>query len=182
METTLIVPGLRNSGPEHWQTWLQARLPAARRVEQADWERTWLPDWARRVREEIDAAPGPVWIVAHSFGCLATVRAGLLRPDRILGAFLVAPADPDRFGIPHHLLGEELGFPSLVVASDDDPWAKAEIAQRWAGRWGSRYLNIGRAGHINAESGHGPWHEGAALFEEFRGVVRLRKQAEAAAI
>lgn len=177
METTLIIPGLRNSGPEHWQTWFESRLDGTRRVEQADWERTWLPDWAQRVKEEIDAAPGPVWVVAHSFGCLATVRAGLIRPERILGAFLVAPADPDRFRIPHILLGEPLPFPSLVVASDDDPWSRAETARFWAGRWGSRFLDIGPAGHINVDSGYGPWPDGLALFEEFRGTVRAQVSA-----
>ncbi|HZX32951.1 MAG TPA: alpha/beta hydrolase, partial [Rhodocyclaceae bacterium] len=69
MENVLIVPGLRNSGPDHWQTWFQSQLPATRRVEQDDWEKTCLSDWAQRVREAIDATPAPLWIIAHSFGC-----------------------------------------------------------------------------------------------------------------
>ena len=92
MATTLIVPGLRNSGPTHWQSWFETQLPATRRVEQADWERTCLSDWAARVRDEIDAIGDAVWIIAHSFGCLASVTAAFERADRILGALLVAPA------------------------------------------------------------------------------------------
>jgi len=173
MAKTLIVPGLRNSGPTHWQTWFEQQLPDTHRVEQADWERTCLADWATRVREEIDAIGESLWIVAHSFGCLATVSAAVERPDRILGALLVAPADPRRFDAPAASLSEKLRFPSLVVASSNDPWVQASAAEFWASRWGSGYLNIGEAGHINVDSGHGPWPEGLALFQQLRGAQAL---------
>ena len=179
MSTVLIVPGLRNSGPSHWQTWLQGLLPDVRRVEQDDWEKTCLSDWAARVREAIDAAAEPVWIVAHSFGCLASVTAGFTRPERIRGALLVAPADPERFGEPAVLLEERLAFPSLVVASSNDPWVRAPVAERWAQRWGSRYMNIGPAGHINVDSGHGPWPEGLALLRQLQsGLITENDNAE----
>jgi hypothetical protein len=168
MAKTLIVPGLRNSGPSHWQTWFETRLPDTRRVEQDNWERTSLPAWATRVREAIDAVGEPLWIVAHSFGCLATVTAAFERQDRILGALLVAPADPERFGEPTALLEQQLQFPSLVVASTTDPWVRASVAQYWAAQWGSEYLNIGDAGHVNVDSGHGPWPEGLRLFEQLQ--------------
>ena len=35
--TTLIVPGLNDSGPGHWQSWMESQLPDARRVRQIDW-------------------------------------------------------------------------------------------------------------------------------------------------
>ena len=168
MAKTLIVPGLRNSGPTHWQSWFESQLPDTRRVSQADWVSPCLSEWAARVREEIDAIGEPLWIVAHSFGCLASVTAGFVRPEQILGALLVAPADPQRFGEPTVLLEEKLQFPSLVVASSNDPWVKADAAQYWAEQWGSEYLNIGQAGHINIDSGHGPWPEGFRLFEQLR--------------
>ncbi|HEX6735673.1 MAG TPA: alpha/beta hydrolase [Azonexus sp.] len=172
MATTLIVPGLRNSGPTHWQSWFEEQLPDTRRVEQADWEITCLSDWAARVREAIDEAGKPVWIVAHSFGCLASVTAGFVRPQQVLGALLVAPADPQRFGEPSVLLEEKLQFPSLVVSSSNDPWVRANAAQHWSGVWGSDFVNIGEAGHINVDSGHGPWPDGLALFE------RLQRERE----
>lgn len=168
MGKVLIVPGLRNSGPTHWQSWLEALLPDTHRVEQADWERTCLSDWAARVREEIDAVGEPLWVVAHSFGCLAAVTAGLVRGERIRGALLVAPADPARFGEPTVLLEEKLPFPSLVVASENDPWVGARVAEHWAGQWGSDFVSVGAAGHINVDSGHGPWPEGLRLFERLR--------------
>lgn len=175
MAEILIVPGLRNSGPTHWQSWFEEQLPNTRRVEQANWEKTCLSDWAARVRDAIDAASEPVWIVAHSFGCLASVTAGFVRPEKVLGTLLVAPADPHRFGEPTVLLEERLGFPSLVIASSNDPWVKEDAARHWAEVWGGDFLSIGAAGHINVDSGHGPWPAGLELFD----ALRLRSQRHA---
>lgn len=168
MAEILIVPGLRNSGAAHWQTWFGEQLPNTRRVEQNDWGKADLSVWAARVRDAIDAASEPVWIVAHSFGCLASVTAAFVRQEKIRGALLVAPADPHRFGEPTALLEERLTFPSLVVASSNDPWVKDSIARQWADIWGSDFLNIGDAGHINVDSGHGPWPQGLQLFKELQ--------------
>jgi hypothetical protein len=168
METILIVPGLHNSGPGHWQTWFENSLTDTRRVEQADWERPCLTDWARRVCEVVAAQSEPVWVVAHSFGCLAAASAGLVCASRIRAALLVAPADPDRFGQAANLRHERLAFPSLVVASNNDPWVKHSVAEHWAGVWGSRYRNIGDAGHINVDSGHGPWPQGRGFLQELQ--------------
>ena len=171
METILIVPGLRNSGPRHWQTWFESKLAGAWRVEQANWERPFLSDWTARVCEAIDSHRGQVWIVAHSFGCLAAVSAGLVCADRIRAALLVAPADPARFGGAADLPQERLAFPSLVVASNNDPWVKPGVAEHWADVWGSSYQNIGDAGHINVDSGYGPWPQGLGFFRELRHEV-----------
>ncbi|AYH42924.1 alpha/beta hydrolase [Azoarcus sp. DN11] len=169
--TTLIVPGFHGSGPEHWQTWLEQRLPDARRVRGIDWEAPVLARWAAAVRREIDESPHSVWLVAHSFGCLASVVAAADRPERVAGALLVAPADPARFGPlglqeetpgPIDDLGPwlpqgQLGFPCAVIASTNDPWVRLTVAAYWADRWGARFINIGAAGHINVDSGFGAW-------------------------
>jgi predicted alpha/beta hydrolase family esterase len=176
-QSTLIVPGYHGSGPLHWQTWVETRLPGACRVRGIDWEQPILARWAGAVRDEIDAAPHAVWLVAHSFGCLASVVAAVDRPDKVAGALLVAPADPQRFGplgLRDAVAGDDeslapwlpqapLKCPSTVVASSDDPWVKLEAASYWAERWGSRLLDIGKAGHINADSGFGPWPDGLEL-------------------
>lgn len=178
--TTLIVPGLHGSGPDHWQSWIETQVPDARRVPEIDWERPTLARWANAVRDAIDASPGPVWVVAHSFGCLASVVAVADRPERVAGLMLVAPADPDRFTpaglrdateyhdqdslaqwIPRHALPA----PSLVVASTNDPWVRLSSAAYWADCWGSQLVDIGPAGHINVDSGHGPWPQGLCLLQ-----------------
>lgn len=176
MAGILIVPGLRDSGPGHWQSWFEHTLGNTQRVDQADWERPCLPEWAARVGEVIAAQNESIWVVAHSFGCLAAVCAGFVCPSRIRAALLVAPADPDRFGLATLLPQQRLIFPSMIVASNNDPWVKAGVAEHWARVWGSSYRNIGSAGHINVDSGHGPWPQGLAFFEELRReVLALRE-------
>jgi Serine hydrolase len=60
------------------------------------------------------------------------------RPDLPLAAaLLVAPADPDKFGVSASLPHAALGLPSTLVASDTDPWMSAAKAATWAGRWRS---------------------------------------------
>ncbi|MFA9441726.1 RBBP9/YdeN family alpha/beta hydrolase [Uliginosibacterium sp. sgz301328] len=168
MSTVLIVPGLHGSGPQHWQSWFESQLPGAVRVEQSDWETPYLPRWAGAVRRELDRANGHVWIVAHSFGCLASAHAAWDFRDRIAGVMFVAPADPDKFGVREMLPDQHLGFPSVVVASTNDPWVRLMKAAYLAERWGSHFINVGAAGHINIDSGFGPWPEGLRIFEQLR--------------
>ncbi len=177
-QSTLILPGYHGSGPTHWQTWMQDRLPGARRVTGIDWESPILSQWAEAARRSILEAPGPVWLVAHSFGCLTAVTASRGLGERIAGALLVAPADPERFSpngvrtgtrrngqrsLAVDLPSAPLPFPSLVVASRNDPWMRLETVEHWAGLWGSAVIDIGDAGHINIDSGFGPWPQGLAL-------------------
>ena len=166
MTTTLIIPGLNSSGLAHWQTWFETRLPDAVRVVQSDWKSADLPQWSRRVRREISRHEGPILIAAHSFGVLAAVQAAEDHRERIAGALLVAPADPDKFGVSEHLPQGQLGFPTTIVASLNDPWLSIDKAARLAARWGSNFIDIGAAGHINAETGFGPWPYGLALLQQ----------------
>jgi predicted alpha/beta hydrolase family esterase len=168
MDSILVIPGLRGSGSAHWQTWFESTVPGCRRVEQEDWADANLATWAQRVRSAIQSVSDPVWIVAHSFGCLAAVAAASVEGERVRGALLVAPADPRKFGISALVVEGKLGFPSLVVASENDPWVSLESAARLAVRWGSPLVNIGRAGHINVDSGFGPWPAGVELFNRLR--------------
>lgn len=174
--TTLIVPGFHGSGPAHWQTWMEGQLPDARRVGGIDWERPVLASWAAEVRREIDEAPGAVWLVAHSFGCLASVIAAADRPGKVAGLLLVAPAEPRRFSLfgtredypdgisvaqvlPHTPLASS----SILVASRNDPWLDFPRAVHLAEQWGSLLVDIGPAGHVNSDAGYGPWPTGLAL-------------------
>jgi len=88
------------------------------------------------------------------------------------GALLVAPADVDS---PRHTPDEvrsfspipmaRLPFPSVVVASSDDPFVALERATAFAAAWGSRLVTLPRGGHINADAGFGPWPEGRRLLD-----------------
>jgi predicted alpha/beta hydrolase family esterase len=178
MPTTLIVPGLKSSGPTHWQTWLERRVAGSIRVSQRDWNDPHLPDWSSRVRREIVRSTGPVFIAAHSFGTLAAVQAASDHAERIAGALLVAPADPESFGVAEFLPTKPLGFPVIVVASTNDPWMPFDGARRWSELWRADLINLGEAGHINADAGFGPWPEGLALLERLRRAAEFRSTAE----
>lgn len=173
MTTTLIVPGLNSSGSAHWQTWFETQLEDVVRVIQRDWKRADLPEWASRIRREISRQPGPVLIAAHSFGVLAAVQAAEDYRDRIAGLLLVAPADPEKFGVTDLLPAAPLGFPVTLVASTNDPWLGFERAAGLADVWGANLVNLGAAGHINAESGYGPWPYGLKLLQQLNNEYSL---------
>lgn len=160
----LIIPGLHNSEEGHWQSWLQMQYRSAKRVHQTCWHTPDLDAWAKQIKNTIARAPGQTtWIaVAHSFGCLALSR--YIDQQRAAGAdhhvgsaLLVAPADPVKFDVVHRLPQEGLGIPATLIGSEDDPWMPLERAQQWAVLWGARFQNLGSVGHINVESGFGPW-------------------------
>ena len=175
----LIIPGLGNSGPGHWQTRWQTRLSSTRRVEQDDWDAPRRDAWTQRIIAAVDEATRPVLIIAHSLGCIAVAHAAVaFPPGRVKGALLVAPPslrsmraneaiDPAFTPIPT----EPLPFPSLLIASRNDSFASFEEAEEMAGAWGSLLLDAGDAGHLNSESGHGPWPEGLMRFAAF--IARL---------
>ncbi len=168
MTTLLIIPGLHSSGPTHWQTWMEEQLPGTVRVIQSDWSKADLPTWSARVRRDIARNPGRHIIAAHSFGALAALHATVRDADRIAGALLVAPADPDTFNVADDLPRDPLPFPAVVVASSNDPWMSLWKAADWADRWGADFVNLGDAGHINTEAGFGPWPEALDLVERLR--------------
>jgi predicted alpha/beta hydrolase family esterase len=64
-----------------------------------------------------------------------------------------------------------LPYPSLVIASENDPHAGIEAAAEFARNWGSEFVNVGAAGHINVDSGHGPWPDGERHFQRFKNQV-----------
>ena len=182
----LIVPGMGGSGPDHWQSWFSSRLPGSQRLERVDWHEPVLAEWARNLRQQVQRTPGRVWLVAHSFGCLVSAVVIADIPNKIAGAFFVAPADPERFtllgrrdadsptpSIESLLPNTNLGIPGLVISSSNDPWMKADLASQWAQRWGLAMLNVGPAKHINTESGFGEWQQGLRLLQLMLQVAPL---------
>jgi uncharacterized protein len=170
----LIVPGLTDSGPDHWQTRWQQNLSSARRVEQDDWEAPRLEAWRGRLVEAVERADKPVVLIAHSLGVPTVVHAAPGLPaGKVRGAFLVALPDLEENEVPAvekafaPLPREPLPFPSLLVASRSDPYCAYDRAEDFAYAWGSAIVDAGEAGHINTASGHGPWPEGLMRFAGF---------------
>ncbi len=171
----LIVPGLRGSGASHWQTLWERANPQYRRVMQRNWEYPDVDEWAETIEEAVQESTAPALLVAHSFGCLAVARNACRNPSRIAGALFVAPADPDRFAVGVKISGEPFSFPSFLVGSTSDPWLTLDRGQELAACWGSRFINLGDVGHINAESGFGTWPYGEHLLHKLAVLAGVKK-------
>lgn len=170
-----ILPGYTNSGDDHWQTRWERQIASARRVEQDDWHSPKRKDWVERIVQEVSQAQKPAILVAHSLGVLAAAQAAHELPAGLVkGAFLVTPPDLHIEGALDaidrdfaHALERPLPFPSVLVASRNDPHCSFERAEEMARHWGAQLADAGEVGHINSESGHGPWPEGLMRFAGF---------------
>jgi hypothetical protein len=172
----LIVSGLGDSGPDHWQTRWERQLSSARRVRQADYERPDRGAWVETLVHAVASAQRSVVLVAHSLGVVAVAAAAPGFPaGRVAGGFLVAPPDLDDAARRPPAIDpafaplprDPLPFPSVLVGSRTDPYCAVERAEDLAFAWGSAFVDAGEAGHINIESGHGPWPEGLMRFAGF---------------
>lgn len=170
----LILPGWQNSGPAHWQSRWET-LYGDRRVEQHEWMTPRRGDWMARLEEVLLASETPAVLVAHSLGCILTAAwaAHSLNTSRVVGALLVAPGDTEREDLGPQLPSwapiarQRLPFPSTLVGSSNDPYCGQAKARELAQAWGSRWVDLGARGHINAESGLGDWPQGRALLDEW---------------
>jgi predicted alpha/beta hydrolase family esterase len=130
----------------------------------------------------VKAAKPPVVLTAHSMACATVAHwAGRYGGYGIVGALLVGPSDVEAPKYPKEPKGfspmplKRLPFPSILVASEDDEWVSMERAKLFADAWGSRFVNIGRAGHINSDSKMGEWLEGQKLLRELLGSSSAAK-------
>lgn len=178
----LILPGLFNSGAEHWQSQWERQFSGLHRVEQDDWETPVCADWVERLNHEISATKDDVVLVAHSLACTLIARWAEQYPDakNVRGALMVAPSDTESDSYPEGTSGfwpmplNRLPFPSIVVASTDDPYVTSARAEQFSNAWGSELIWIQLAGHISAQSGFGPWPEGMQLLLELTGDEQFR--------
>jgi predicted alpha/beta hydrolase family esterase len=167
-----MIPGIGGSGPDHWQSLWQAELgDAADRIAPRSWDDPDLDDWLAQITARV--SPGTV-LVAHSLGCLAAGHWLTGQHDRpgVVGAFLVAPPDPEgpefpatatAFAVPTGALS----VPTVVVGSETDPYCTPARTRRFASAWQAPLLSVGPAGHVNAESGAGSWPQGRGMLARF---------------
>lgn len=168
----IIVPGWRDSGPGHWQSLWADRLPHAHRVVQDDWITPTRASWVTALERIILSFDEPVVIAAHSLGCIAAMHLPGVAVERIRGALLVAPADPERRAVLNDFAPVPYGrlpYRSVLVASSNDPYCPVRLAGAYARAWGSEFVRLQEAGHINIESGHGEWPLGLALLHSLAG-------------
>lgn len=173
--TALILPGINNSGPAHWQSLWEVANPDFVRVQQRDWDNPVCREWVETLENSVAEAGTDVVLVAHSLACLLVAHWAARTHLDIKGALLVALPDPDGLNFPKEAIGfshfpiKPFIFPSIVVASSNDPYGSLDFARSTALGWGSRFVNIGDVGHISSNSGLGKWEKGFALFKELAG-------------
>lgn len=184
--TVLIVPGLRDKAPAHWQTWLHQALEAegfaVASVPPMGRDNLDLQTRLDTIDEVVESFNGPAFAVAHSAGCsmLAHWAGQSALTARIEGALLIAPPDlntpmPEAYprlealrdGGWYPLPTRKLPFPSWVGVSQNDPLSTVEVAQQNARYWGSQTIDLGEVGHVNPQAGYGPWPEGLNLLKQY---------------
>lgn len=171
---SITLPGIGGSDDTHWQTLWEQQQPGISRFAPTDWDRPDLEDWITALDRSVSASPSPPILIAHSLACLLVAHWQARSTREVAGAFLVAVPDPTRDAFPREAASfapvpdSPLRFPSLIVASSNDPYGSPAYAMGRAASWGSGIVNVGPCGHINGKSGLGAWPEGMALLHAFR--------------
>jgi len=180
--TVVIVPGLRDHMPEHWQTRLAERLHKQGRavciVPQIEQGTLLRSAWVANLERSVSGIEGPLILVAHSMGCPILIHWAHETMREVRGALLAAPVDLDmplpagnsdpqtwRNGwtpVPRR----RLPFPSIVVASRNDPMGKFERIRVLALAWGSQFLDGGEIGHLSPAEGYGVWPLAEELLQQ----------------
>lgn len=177
--TVVIVPGLRDHVPNHWQTLLGEQLSGSVTVPRMGKDKLACAAWVAQIDRTLAGVQGPVILVAHSGGVMMVVHwaQGHRRP--IQGALLATPADlesPLPEGYPTlevlrqngwlPIPRSRLPFPSIVAASTNDPLASYERVAQYAADWGSALVDIGAVGHLNPAAGFGEWPRAQELIRK----------------
>ena len=136
--------------------------------------------WTEAIARAAGGATRPALFIGHGLGAAAIADARprarrRRRPRRLL----VAP--PDERGL-ERLAGVDwtparapLPWPSVVIASRNDPLGVYDAVAELAADWGAELIDAGQAGGLDAASGHGPWPEGLMRLAAFmRGIGERR--------
>ena len=168
----LILHGLEGSGPEHWQSWLAARL-RARGLEVAypslpEPDSPRLERWLDALDAELAALPAAeTTVLCHSLGSLLWLHHAARHSSQYVArALLVAPPQPDdedaqSVGFRPTPLDREgvaaAARETRLVCSTNDPWCPPETSRRIGETTGVTIDWLENAGHINTDAGYGPW-------------------------
>jgi hypothetical protein len=165
----LLLPGFGNSGVDHWQSRWERTLPFARRVDLGDWNRPLRDRWTSRLDAAVTSCHEPPVLVAHSLGVIAVAWWAASHDAPVHAALLVAAPDMTRTDLPAEVLAFgappplRLMFDAVLASSSNDPYCEFAQSRALAKTWGARFVDLGHAGHVNTDSGHGPWPDGERL-------------------
>lgn len=174
--TYLILPGLGDSGPDHWQSFWLKKFPNAIKLIQDDWNEPKLDNWLDKLNEALIDIQTPVVFIAHSLAVSLVLHWDKKYGNaskHIAGALLVSPTDVEsKIHAPHEIQNfgpmpvHSISFPAIVIASENDPFVDLERAIYFANKWKTELINIGKKGHINSETKLGNWEEGQQILDK----------------
>jgi hypothetical protein len=161
----LILHGYEGNGPDHWQSWLAGRLRAAGHdVAYPELPAPFEPDlgaWLDVVAAE--RRDGDV-VVCHSLACLLWLHHRARGGAEAARVLLVAPPGPSApqetpalagfYPVP---LDPPLAAGARLVCADDDPYCPEDAREVYARPLGIDADLIPGGGHLNPDSGYGPW-------------------------
>lgn len=169
----VFLAGYGNSLDGHWQEGWFKDMPGSHWVQQPDWDYPVMEQWVATFEQLMQSLDGPTLLISHSLGGATLVEWASRHTANIVGAFMVAVPDVLAPNFPDAIRGYNnppltpLPFPSMMVASQNDPYASSAQSQMYANVWGSQLVNIGPYGHINKETVGGVWPVGRALLNDF---------------
>ena len=170
----LYLPGYGNSLQGHWQRiWFENDKNGIW-VEQKSWGFPERNAWLSTLNEIVDSIDEPFTIIAHSLGCLLyTDWLTQYQGDKLAGVFLAGIPDSEKDSFPEAISNFQnpsnneaySKIPTVLIASEDDPYATIEFSTKTAQTLNSKFINIGKRGHINHESGLDNWEDGKKILE-----------------
>lgn len=180
--TYINVPGLGGSGDRHWQTYWERAFTEIDRVEQSDWDHPDCETWVNQLHKTLLKHAGKsIVLIGHSLGCVTILHAAAANKlPGVVAVFLVAMPDVERADFPKECSGFtpmpriKLPFPSLMIASENDPYITSSDLKKWADIIGSNFISVGEREHIGTKANLGYWEEGQGLFKEFVLCLKLK--------
>lgn len=176
-ERILLLPGLGDSGPDHWQTHWEAEYGFTS-VRQREWITPDAAEWVATLNTAIQSDPTPALLVGHSLACNLIVRWSMAHTGPVAGALLVAPSDVEAPVYPAGTTGfspmpmARLPFPAIVVASSNDDYVSVERSRQFAEAWHADYVLLENRHHLGSTARLGLWPEGLALLDRLRSPLQ----------
>ncbi|WP_141604396.1 RBBP9/YdeN family alpha/beta hydrolase [Terrilactibacillus laevilacticus] len=167
----VILHGLGGSGAAHWQTWLYKQLmDKGETVYYPSFPEKHHPNkekWLQILKALMDEIPKDeeIIVVTHSLGCILWFHYAVLTNRKVSRVILVAPPSPyskveeiqSFYPVPDNLSDVCLvANKTQLIVSTNDPYCPIEDAKIYLD-CGAISTILENKGHINIESGFGPW-------------------------
>jgi predicted alpha/beta hydrolase family esterase len=170
---TVILHGLNGAGPDHWQRWLAGRLSDAGRdvifPELPNPDAPELAEWLPVLTETLAGLPADGYdLIGHSLGAVLWLHHAAnpgLSPAPARVALVAMPSSTPLLDVAPSFVPVPLDIDTVrkaadgtvLVGGDNDPYCPDGVARTYGAPLKMAATVIPDAGHINLDSGFGPW-------------------------